>query len=146
MKIDWRLVAAVAVGGALGSVARYLLGAFIQDRVSIAFPLGTFVINVVGSFLLGLFVQLGLDTSAISPEVRFFLTTGFCGGFTTFSTFSYETMKLVEDAEYGTAGLYVASSVVISLIACALGMSAGRRVVAISSTRLQAEPTDAEES
>jgi CrcB protein len=112
----------------------------------VAFPLGTFVINVVGSFLLGLFVQLSLDTSAISPEVRFFLTTGFCGGFTTFSTFSYETMKLVEDAEYGTAGLYVASSVVLSLFACALGLGVGRRVVAIGSTRLQAGPTDAEES
>src|SRR5262252_9418537 len=108
MKMDWRLIAAVAVGGALGSVARYLLGSFIQDRVATAFPVGTLVINVVGSVLLGFFVQIGLASSAFGPEIRFFLTTGFCGGFTTFSTFSYETFKLVEDGEYGPAGLYVA--------------------------------------
>ncbi len=58
MKIDWRLVAAVAIGGALGSVARYLLGAYVQARVSTALPVGTLLINVVGSFLLGLFVQV----------------------------------------------------------------------------------------
>ncbi len=137
MRIDWRLVVAVAIGGALGSVARYLLGAYIQDRVSIALPVGTLVINVAGSLLLGFFVRLGLDTSAVSPEVRFFLTTGFCGGFTTFSTFSYETFRLVEDAEYGTAGFYVAASVVLSLLGCALGMGAARRLLAIGRTRLR---------
>jgi fluoride exporter len=137
MRIDWRLVAAVAIGGALGSVARYLLGAYIQDRVAIALPVGTLVINVVGSLLLGFFVQLGLDTSAVSPEVRFFLTTGFCGGFTTFSTFSYETFRLVEDAEYGTAGFYVVASVVLSLLGCALGMGVARRLLTIGRTRLR---------
>lgn len=137
MRIDWRLVAAVAIGGALGSVARYLLGAYIQDRVSIALPVGTLVINVAGSLLLGFFVRLGLDTSAVSPEVRFFLTTGFCGGFTTFSTFSYETFRLVEDAEYGTAGFYVVASVVLSLLGCALGMGAARRLLAIGRTRFR---------
>jgi fluoride exporter len=137
MRIDWRLVAAVAIGGALGSVARYLLGAYIQDRVSIALPVGTLVINVAGSLLLGFFVRLGLDTSTVSPEVRFFLTTGFCGGFTTFSTFSYETFRLVEDAEYGTAGFYVAASVVLSLLGCALGMGAARRLLAMGRTRLR---------
>jgi fluoride exporter len=137
MRIDWRLVAAVAIGGALGSVARYLLGAYIQDRVSMALPVGTLVINVVGSLLLGFFVQLGLDTSAVSPEVRFFLTTGFCGGFTTFSTFSYETLRLVEDAEYGTAGFYVVASVVLSLLGCALGMGVARRLLTMGRTRLR---------
>jgi fluoride exporter len=135
MKVDWRLVAAVAIGGALGSVARYLLGAYIQGRVATAFPVGTLVINVAGSFLLGLFVQLGLDTAAVSPEVRFFLTTGFCGGFTTFSTFSYETYRLVEDGEFGMAGLYVAASVVLALIGCALGMSSARRLLAVARLR-----------
>jgi fluoride exporter len=135
MKVDWRLVAAVAIGGALGSVARYLLGAYIQGRVSTAFPAGTLVINITGSFLLGLFVQLGLDTSAVSPEVRFFLTTGFCGGFTTFSTFSYETYRLIEDGEFGTAGAYVTGSVVLSLIGCALGMASARRLITAARTR-----------
>lgn len=129
MRTDWRLITAVAVGGALGSVARYLLGAFIQDRVSAALPVGTLVINVVGSLLLGFFVQLGLDTTAFSPEIRFFLTTGFCGGFTTFSTFTYETYRLVEDSEYGTAGIYVVASVALSLLGCALGMGVARRLI-----------------
>jgi CrcB protein len=139
MKIDWRLIAAVAIGGALGSVARYLLGAFIQDRVATALPVGTLVINVVGSVLLGFFVQVGLESAAFSPEIRFFLTTGFCGGFTTFSTFSYETLKLVEDGEYGTASLYVTSSVVLSLVGCAIGMAAARRLISGGPSRLRAD-------
>lgn len=129
MRTDWRLVAAVAAGGALGSVVRYLLGGFIQDRVSIGLPIGTLLINVLGSLLLGFFMALGLETTAITPEIRFFLTTGFCGGFTTFSTFSYETYRLIEDAEYETAGTYVVASVVLSVLACALGMRAARRLI-----------------
>ena len=139
MKLDWRLIAAVAIGGALGSVARYLLGAFIQDRAATAFPFGTFVINVVGSLLLGFFVQIGLESSAFSTEVRFFLTTGFCGGFTTFSTFSYETYRLIEDGEYRTAGLYVVSSVVLSLLGCAIGMATAHRLIAGRPARLGAD-------
>ena len=139
MKIDWRLIAAVAIGGGLGSVARYLVGAFIQDRVATALPVGTLAINVVGSVLLGFFVQIGLASAAFGPEIRFFLTTGFCGGFTTFSTFSYETLKLVEDGEYGTASLYVASSVVLSLVGCAIGMAAARRLISGGTSRLRAD-------
>lgn len=129
MRTDWRLITAVAVGGALGSVARYLIGAFIQDRVSIGLPVGTLVINVAGSLLLGFFMALGLETTAFTPEVRFFLTTGFCGGFTTFSTFSYETYRLIEDGEYRTAGIYAVASVVLSVFACALGFGAARRMI-----------------
>ena len=139
MKIDWRLVVAVAAGGAIGSIARYLLGAFIQDRVATALPLGTLVINVVGSFLLGFIVRIGLETSAISPEMRFFLATGVCGGFTTFSTFSYETFRLLEDGEYGTAGVYVASSVVLSLLACAIGMGAARALISAGRAGISAD-------
>ena len=139
MKMDWRLVAAVAAGGAIGSVARYLIGAFIQDRVTMALPLGTLVINVVGALLLGFFVRLGLETSALSPEMRFFLTTGFCGGFTTFSTFSYETFRLVEDGEYATAGVYITSSVVLALLACAIGMGAARGLISIGRAGLSAD-------
>src|SRR5262249_12661030 len=130
MKIDWRLIVAVAFGGALGSVARYLVGAFIQDRAT-TFPLGTFVINISGSLLLGFLVRLGLETTAVGPELRFFLTTGFCGGYTTFSTFSYETMHLFEDGEYRTAGLYVVFSVILALVGCALGMGAAGRLISM---------------
>ncbi|HEV8447124.1 MAG TPA: fluoride efflux transporter CrcB [Gemmatimonadaceae bacterium] len=131
MRIDWRLIAAVAVGGALGSVVRYLVGAFIQGRVATPFPVGTFAVNISGSLLLGFLMRLGLETTALGPEMRFFLTTGFCGGYTTFSTFSYETFRLFEDGEYGTAGFYVASSVVLALLGCAIGMSVAGRVISI---------------
>ncbi len=127
---NWRLIAAVTVGGGLGSVARFLLGVFVQQRIPIAFPAGTFLINVTGSFLIGIFTQIGLDTRVFSPEARFFLTTGLCGGFTTFSTFSYETMQMVEDDQYRTAAVYVAASVLLSLIACALGIAAARGMLA----------------
>jgi len=139
MKMDWRLVAAVAAGGALGSVARYLLGAVIQDRAATALPLGTLVINVTGSLLLGFLMRLGLDTSAFSPEMRFFLTTGFCGGYTTFSTFSYETVRLLEDGEYGTASVYIASSVVLSILACVIGMGVAGRVISMGRAGLSAD-------
>jgi fluoride exporter len=132
MKIDWRLIAAVAVGGALGSVARYLIGALIQGRVTTAFPVGTFVINVSGSLLLGFLVRIGLETTAFGPEMRFFLTTGFCGGFTTFSTFSYETMRLFEDGEYATAGVYVVFSIILALLGCAVGMGVAGRLISMS--------------
>ena len=136
MKVDWRLIAAVAAGGALGSIARYLVGAFIQGRVTTAFPVGTFAVNISGSLLLGFLMRLGLETTALGPEMRFFLTTGFCGGYTTFSTFSYETFRLFEDGEYGTAGLYVASSVFLALLACAVGMGVAGRVISMGRTGL----------
>ncbi|MGH7619930.1 MAG: fluoride efflux transporter CrcB [Gemmatimonadaceae bacterium] len=127
---NWRLFAVVTVGGGLGSAARLLLGALVQQRVPVGFPAGTFLINVTGSFLIGVFSQIGVDTRILSPEARFFLTTGLCGGFTTFSTFSYETLQLVEEDQYGTAAAYVTASVVVSLIACALGIAAARGLLA----------------
>jgi CrcB protein len=139
MKMDWRLIAAVAVGGALGSVARYLIGALVQDRLATALPVGTLAINISGSLLLGFLVRIGLETSAFGPEMRFFLTTGFCGGFTTFSTFSYETFRLFEDGEYRTAGLYVIASVVLALLGCAIGMGAAGRLISMGRTGLSAD-------
>jgi fluoride exporter len=130
VKVEWRLVIAVAIGGAIGSVARYLLGSIVQNRFPFAFPLGTLLINVAGSFLLGLFMQVGLDTRVFTPEMRFFLTTGFCGGFTTFSTFSYETVRLIEEERYRAASGYVGASVILSIMACFLGVDAARRLLA----------------
>lgn len=91
----------IAVGGATGSVARFLLGALVQQRAGGAFPLGTLLINITGSFLLALVMGYALATPAISREVRALLTTGFCGGYTTFSTFTYETMTLMQTAATG---------------------------------------------
>ncbi len=130
MKSDWRLLGAVAIGGAIGSVARFALNEFIQSRSSGSFPIGTLVINVSGSLLLGFIMQFSLETTSIGPELRILLTTGFCGGFTTFSTFSYETVKLVEGGEYGSAGLYAGGSVLLSLLGTIFGIRAAHRLVA----------------
>lgn len=121
----------VAVGAALGGVARYLLAPFIQQRLAGDFPGGTLVINVTGSFLLGFIMRYALQVSTVSPELRLFLTTGFCGGYTTFSTFSYETATLLRDGEYGRAGLYVASSVGLALLATFAGFIAADQLITL---------------
>ncbi|MEO7041716.1 MAG: fluoride efflux transporter CrcB [Gemmatimonadaceae bacterium] len=113
----------VAVGSALGGVSRYVVGAAIQQRVGFAFPMGTLLINIVGSFLIGFILRLALGGTQMSPETRIFLTTGFCGGFTTFSTFSYETAALIEVGQYRRAATYVILSVVVSVIATFAGFA-----------------------
>jgi CrcB protein len=126
---NWKLLAVVTVGGGLGSVARFLVTALVQPHAP-NFPAATFIINVVGSYLIGLFAQMGLDTAVLSPEARFFLTTGFCGGFTTFSTFSYETLQLVEENRYSAAAVYIGASVLLAFTACVLGVASAKSVVA----------------
>jgi CrcB protein len=123
-------IAAVALGGAVGSVIRLLLGTAVQQRMDWHFPIGTLVINVTGSLLLGFFLRYGLATPSISPTTRALLTTGFCGGYTTFSTFAYETGVLIESGEYWRAGLYVAGSVVLGLVGLFLGFAAADGVIA----------------
>jgi fluoride exporter len=122
----------IAFGGALGSVSRVLLGAAIQQRLATTFPLGTLAVNLSGSLLLGFLLRLSLSTQAISPEVRVMLTAGFCGGYTTFSAFSYETAVLLEDGEYGRALLYVAMSVVGATVGTFVGFALARLIVATS--------------
>src|ERR671923_250379 len=104
----------VALGSAVGGVARYVFSAAVQQRTGVGFPVGTLVVNLTGSFLLGLLWRYALGVQAISPEVRALLTTGFCGGYTTFSTFSYEAAALIEDGDHRTALLYLVGSVTIS--------------------------------
>src|SRR5919199_478552 len=120
----------VAVGGAVGSMSRFLLGAYVQQRVGAAFPVGTLLVNVTGSLLLGFLLRYALATEAISPEVRALLTTGFCGGYTTFSTFSYETAALIEDGDYTRAAAYVVASVLVSLVGAFLGMVLAQEILA----------------
>lgn len=121
----------IAVGGAVGSVARFWLGTLIQQRVGAGFPLGTLVINITGSLLLGFLWRFALASPTISPEIRALLTTGFCGGYTTFSTFSFETATLIEDGQYERAAMYVGLSVVISLAGTFLGFAAARELIAL---------------
>jgi CrcB protein len=121
----------IAFGSALGGAVRYLLGGWIQSRAGADFPVGTLVINVTGSFLLGVLYRYASDSAAITPELRAMLTIGICGGYTTFSTFSYETVRLFEDGEFARAGTYVALSVVVSIAAAFFGIAAGRELVAL---------------
>lgn len=103
----------VALGGALGACLRYLIG------MAVAFPLGTLAINVIGSFVIGaVWVAMVDKTPGLLP----FVMTGLLGGFTTFSAFSLDTMRLIQDGRIGVAGIYVLASVILSLIACFLGL------------------------
>lgn len=116
----------VAIGGALGSVARFWLGNAAVLLVGAEFPWGTLLINVLGSFVISFFAML-TGTSQRFPlpyEARTFVTVGICGGFTTFSSFSLQTIELARNGEPGRAGIYVAASVVLCLLACALGFIA----------------------
>lgn len=126
-----RLLWAVALGAAAGGVSRFYLNTLIQQRAGADFPLGTLLINVTGSFLLGFILRYSLQSGAVSEEARLLLTTGFCGGYTTFSTFSYDTLMLIQDREYGRAGMYVGASVFVSLFAAFAGVAAANFVVAM---------------
>jgi CrcB protein len=121
----------VALGGALGSVSRFLLGPAIQRALNATFPVGTLLINVVGSLILGFLLGLAAEGVDVSPETRAFVAVGFCGGFTTFSTFSYEAIRLLEDGEGSRAALYILASVVLSLAAAFVGLAAARQLIAL---------------
>lgn len=121
----------VAVGGTLGSVARFVLSGLIQQSTAGVFPLGTPLSNITGSFLPALLMEYALATPAASREVRAMLTTGFCGGYTTFSTFSYEATRLMQEGDYRRAGLYVALSVAASVGGAIAGFGVAREVLAV---------------
>ena len=115
----------IAVGGAAGSVLRYLIGGRIQHFAPHGFPLGTLFVNVVGCFLIGIFVRQFMNIQTHN-YLRALLMVGFCGGFTTFSAFSMETVGLIEGGEYPRAIAYITLSVLLCLIATFAGMSAVR--------------------
>ena len=121
---------AIAFGAAVGGVSRYYLSTSLQQRLGVAFPWGTLVVNVTGSLLLGFLIRYALATPAVSVELRALLTTGFCGGYTTFSTFSYETVALIEEGQYDRAGAYVFGSVILSLLATLCGFIVARELLA----------------
>jgi len=121
---------AVAIGAALGGVSRYYLASLVQHRVGSVFPWGTLVVNVSGSLLLGFIIRYALATPMVSVEMRALLTTGFCGGYTTFSTYSYETAALLEDGQYSRAGVYALGSMVLALAATIGGFALARELIA----------------
>jgi len=120
----------VGAGGIVGVIARYQLGIWISStaRFGTGFPVATLVINLTGSLLLGLLMRYLTETAA-SPEVRAMLTIGLCGGFTTFSTFGYETMSLLTEGAWRTAVVYTISSAAGSVLACFAGYATGEMLV-----------------
>jgi CrcB protein len=120
----------VAAGSAAGGVARFLLSTAIAPRTPGSFPAGTFIVNVIGSIGIGFVARYAFGTSGVSPEMRVLLTTGFLGGFTTFSAFSYDTVALIESGAHGTAAIYVVASVVVSLVGTVAGIALGAAVIA----------------
>ena len=120
---------AIAVGGALGSLSRYFLATKVYGWLGIAFPYGTLVVNLVGCFLLGMVVALVENRGLFGPALRSFLTVGFLGGLTTFSTFVYETWGLVDSGDLLRPVLYLAVSCIGGLLCLTLGMILTRVVV-----------------
>lgn len=120
----------IALGGVLGTVARYALQGWVQTRAgATTFPVGTLAINLLGSLALGFIVRYATGSTVISPEVRGALTIGFCGAFTTMSTFSYETMTLLRDSQYLYAGLYMGGSMLGCLAAVIAGTALANRLL-----------------
>jgi CrcB protein len=124
----------IALGGATGSLLRYLVGGAVQRMSDSGFPVGTMVVNVSGCFIIGVLVRQFLNMQ-LSPELRALLIVGFCGGFTTFSTFSAETLGLIEGGEYGRAAGYVVLSVTLCLAATLAGMTTMRLIMGTSNAR-----------
>lgn len=118
----------ICLGGAIGTGARYLLAAWVQKLADGPFPLGTLAVNVIGSFVLAVLMHAAISIDGVSPTLRMAVTTGAMGGFTTYSTFSFETMQLVRQEAWGLAALNVSITVVVCLAACFLGFAVARAV------------------
>jgi CrcB protein len=118
----------VAGGGLVGCVARYWLAGVVQSLTDHGFPSGTLTVNVLGSFIVGLVMALSLDRGLVSDDLRILLATGFCGGFTTMSTFSYETLALIRDGEHLLAFGNISATIAACLGAAWLG-SIGARIL-----------------
>ncbi|MGB8890056.1 MAG: fluoride efflux transporter CrcB [Candidatus Korobacteraceae bacterium] len=118
----------VGLGGFLGAIARYALGSYIGSRYGVRFPLGTFIINVSGSFLIGLILTLLARTTA-SAYWRYLIPIGFIGAYTTFSTFEYETLRAIQDGQVMTGLLNVGLSLVVGFIAVWAGAIIGQVLV-----------------
>lgn len=113
------------VFGAAGTLARYGLDGWIQYRAGSGFPFGTLTINILGCFFLGAIGQFGLNHLSMPPDLRIGLTTGLMGGFTTFSTFGWDSVRMLETGEWPRALVYIGASVLGGLAAMMLGMRAG---------------------
>jgi CrcB protein len=122
MNSTLKAILIIFVSSGIGGVARYGMQTWVFRIYSFTFPLGTFIVNTIGCFLIGLFYALSEKGNLLSPECRLALTTGLCGGFTTFSTFAYENMNLLRTGDYVYFGLYAAGSVILGIVAVYVGI------------------------
>lgn len=111
----------VGIGSFFGGGMRFLLSKVIQSWTLISFPFGTFAVNIIGCFLIGLFSGMSYGGSLMSPSTKLILTTGFCGGFTTFSTFMNESSSLLKDGNFFYLSLYIFGSLAIGMVAVLAG-------------------------
>lgn len=118
-----RQILLVALGSAIGGIARFLASKGIYAAAPMQFPLPTLVVNVAGCFLIGVFYAWSADSRLMTPDARLLLTTGLCGGFTTFSAFAYENIVLMRSGAYSMVLVYITASVVLGILAVFLGMN-----------------------
>src|SRR5213083_2839481 len=118
----------IALGGVAGTLARYGLQGLIQPRGG-TFPTGTLIVNLTGSLALGFILRYATGSTVVSPELRGGLTIGFCGAFTTMSTFSYESVALLQDGQYWRAGLYAGGTVLGCFLATVAGLTLANRLL-----------------
>ncbi len=116
------MILLVGAGGAIGSVARFLSQQMIARYYPSSFPWGTLIVNIVGCFIIGIVYAFGEKGNLLSPEMRLLLATGFCGGFTTFSTFAYENISLMREGELLYTFLYIAASITVGFLAAYIGI------------------------
>lgn len=119
----------ITVGGAIGTLLRYLTSLMAVRWLGSDFPYGTLIVNLIGAFLIGLVQQLGTEALVVPDDLRLFLTTGIMGGLTTYSTFSYETVRLMELGAWPQAWINIVVTTALCLGLCFLGLSVGRLLV-----------------
>jgi CrcB protein len=121
-----KIIILVGIGGMIGSIARYLTSTYFTKAFPSAFPYGTFAVNIFGCLVIGIIYGLTERYNWFTSDWRLFLATGFCGGYTTFSSFAIENVQLLQQGNYFTFGLYSISSFTLGLIAVYIGFTLGK--------------------